>query len=186
MRGRSTRLLGWRLIASAAEEYRSDFGASLKPPPVVTSFRYKSSGKPRPKKNQKPPPRPKESAHRLRPSRRRTEELPVFRSGWLRRSRNWTRPKRAAVHEEPRRQDLRDRRRDSPVFTSIVRGALFLIMTLSFAISSAINRSPGPPPKPQTSRAAARGADARVTAAAAAPESVAWRNLRLHLGLIDV
>jgi hypothetical protein len=37
-----------------AEEYRSDFGASLKPPPVVTSFRYKSSGKPRPKKNQKP------------------------------------------------------------------------------------------------------------------------------------
>ena len=54
MRGRSTRLLGWRLIASAAEEYRSDFGASLKPPPAVTSFRYKSSGKPRPKKNQKP------------------------------------------------------------------------------------------------------------------------------------
>ena len=35
-----------------AEEYRSDFGASLKPPPAVTSFRYKSSGKPRPKKNQ--------------------------------------------------------------------------------------------------------------------------------------
>lgn len=37
-----------------AEEYRSDFGAPLKPPPAVTSFRYKSSGKPRPKKNQKP------------------------------------------------------------------------------------------------------------------------------------
>lgn len=37
-----------------AEEYRSDFGASLKPPPSVTSFRYKSSGKSRPKKNQKP------------------------------------------------------------------------------------------------------------------------------------
>ena len=51
-----------------AEEYRSDFGASLKPPPAVTSFRYKSSGKPRPKKNQKPPPRPKEPAHRPRPS----------------------------------------------------------------------------------------------------------------------
>jgi hypothetical protein len=37
-----------------AEEYRSDFGGSLKPPAAVTSFRYKSSGKPRPKKNQKP------------------------------------------------------------------------------------------------------------------------------------
>jgi small-conductance mechanosensitive channel len=37
-----------------AEEYRSDFGASLKPPPAVTSFRYKSSGKPRPKKTQSP------------------------------------------------------------------------------------------------------------------------------------
>jgi hypothetical protein len=37
-----------------AEEYRSDFGGSLKPPPAVTSFRYKSSGKRRPKKNQRP------------------------------------------------------------------------------------------------------------------------------------
>lgn len=36
-----------------AEEYRSDFGAPLKPPPGVTSFRYKSSGKVKPKKNQK-------------------------------------------------------------------------------------------------------------------------------------
>ena len=45
------------LLAEAiqvAEEYRSDFGAPLKPPPAVTSFRYKSSGKPRPKKTQKP------------------------------------------------------------------------------------------------------------------------------------
>ena len=37
-----------------AEEYRSDFGASLKPPAAVTSFRYKSSGKAKPKKTQKP------------------------------------------------------------------------------------------------------------------------------------
>ena len=37
-----------------AEEYRSDFGAPLKPPPAVTSFRYKSAGKPKPKKNHKP------------------------------------------------------------------------------------------------------------------------------------
>src|SRR5277367_1562774 len=37
-----------------AEEYRADFGASLKPPPAVTSFRYKYSGKPRSRKNQKP------------------------------------------------------------------------------------------------------------------------------------
>jgi hypothetical protein len=45
------------LLAEAiqvAEEYRADFGASLKPPPAVTSFRYKSAGKPRSKKNQKP------------------------------------------------------------------------------------------------------------------------------------
>jgi hypothetical protein len=34
-----------------AEEYRSDFGAPLKPPPGVTSFRYKASGKPKPKKS---------------------------------------------------------------------------------------------------------------------------------------
>jgi hypothetical protein len=37
-----------------AEEYRSDFGAPLKPPPGVTSFRYKASGKLKPKKTQKP------------------------------------------------------------------------------------------------------------------------------------
>jgi len=45
------------LLAEAvqvAEEYRSDFGTSLKPPPAVTSFRYKSSARPRPKKNQMP------------------------------------------------------------------------------------------------------------------------------------
>lgn len=37
-----------------AEEYRSDFGAQLKAPPVVTSFRYKASARPKPKKTQKP------------------------------------------------------------------------------------------------------------------------------------
>jgi hypothetical protein len=37
-----------------AEEYRSDFGTLLKPPPAVTSFRYKASSKPKPKKAQKP------------------------------------------------------------------------------------------------------------------------------------
>lgn len=36
-----------------AEEYRSDFGASLKPPPGVTSFRFKASAKLKPKKTQK-------------------------------------------------------------------------------------------------------------------------------------
>ncbi|MGA7234213.1 MAG: hypothetical protein WBY44_00940 [Bryobacteraceae bacterium] len=45
-----------------AEEYRSDFGAPLKPPPAVTSFRYKSSGRPRPKKNQKPATATKEAS----------------------------------------------------------------------------------------------------------------------------
>jgi hypothetical protein len=36
-----------------AEEYRSDFGAPLKPPPSVTAFRYKAAGKPKVKKAQK-------------------------------------------------------------------------------------------------------------------------------------
>jgi hypothetical protein len=36
-----------------AEEYRADFGAPLKPPAAVTAFRYKASGKPRPKKGAK-------------------------------------------------------------------------------------------------------------------------------------
>jgi len=38
-----------------AEEYRADFGAPLKPPPAVTAFRYKASGKARAKKAAKPP-----------------------------------------------------------------------------------------------------------------------------------
>ena len=33
-----------------AEEYRTDFGAALKPPPAVTAFRYKASTKPKAKK----------------------------------------------------------------------------------------------------------------------------------------
>jgi len=42
-----------------AEEYRADFGKALKPPPVVTAFRYKASGKPKAKKAAKQPtPRP--------------------------------------------------------------------------------------------------------------------------------
>jgi hypothetical protein len=38
-----------------AEEYRADFGGPLKPPAAVTAFRYKASGKPRPKKTAKEP-----------------------------------------------------------------------------------------------------------------------------------
>ena len=33
-----------------ADEYRADFGAVLKPPPVVTAFRYKATAKPKAKK----------------------------------------------------------------------------------------------------------------------------------------
>src|SRR4249919_3617971 len=33
-----------------AEEYRTDFGAALKPPPSVSAFRFKASAKPKPKK----------------------------------------------------------------------------------------------------------------------------------------
>lgn len=38
-----------------AEEYRADFGATLKPPTSVTAFRYKSSGKSKIKKTAKHP-----------------------------------------------------------------------------------------------------------------------------------
>jgi hypothetical protein len=36
--------------AALAEEYRADFGAPLKPPSHITAFRYKTSGKSKPKK----------------------------------------------------------------------------------------------------------------------------------------
>ncbi len=49
-----------------SEEYRADFGGPLKPPPAVTAFRYKASGKPRPKKTaaaaKEPAPAPKPQA----------------------------------------------------------------------------------------------------------------------------
>lgn len=35
---------------SISEEYRADFGGPLKPPPIVTAFRYKPSGKHKAKK----------------------------------------------------------------------------------------------------------------------------------------
>ena len=53
------------LLAEAvqiAEEYRSDFGASLKPPVQVTAFRYKASSKPKPKKAAKPAAAPPKAA----------------------------------------------------------------------------------------------------------------------------
>ncbi len=40
---------------SIAEEYRADFGVPLKPPAPVTAFRYKRSGRPRPRKDGKQP-----------------------------------------------------------------------------------------------------------------------------------
>lgn len=36
--------------AHLAEEYRTDFGATLKPPINITAFRYKAGAKPKPKK----------------------------------------------------------------------------------------------------------------------------------------
>src|SRR5215470_6736551 len=48
------------LLAEAvqiAEEYRADFGAVLKPPVQVTSFRYKASSKPKAKKAAKADPK---------------------------------------------------------------------------------------------------------------------------------
>ena len=60
-----------------AEEYRSDFGGALKPPPHVTAFRYKASGRPKGKKAAKPtagkpaepvraePPKPQKMDHKV-------------------------------------------------------------------------------------------------------------------------
>ena len=36
--------------AHLADEYRTDFGGQLKPPPQITAFRFKSGVKPKPKK----------------------------------------------------------------------------------------------------------------------------------------
>ena len=48
MEGRFRELL--TEAAQIAEEYRADFGGQLKPPPQITAFRFKSSGKPKAKK----------------------------------------------------------------------------------------------------------------------------------------
>jgi hypothetical protein len=53
MESRFRELLGEAV--SIAEEFRADFGGPLKPPPNVTAFRYKASGKPKSKKLGKPP-----------------------------------------------------------------------------------------------------------------------------------
>jgi hypothetical protein len=42
--------------AQIAQEYHADFGSALKPPPSITSFRYKAGGKAKPKKTAKAPP----------------------------------------------------------------------------------------------------------------------------------
>jgi|SRR6185312_9409843 hypothetical protein len=36
--------------ARVADEYRADFGSTLKPPPQITAFRYKAASKGKPKK----------------------------------------------------------------------------------------------------------------------------------------
>jgi hypothetical protein len=53
MEARFRELLGEAV--ALAEEYRADFGGPLKPPPAVTAFRYKSSGRAKAKKAPKPP-----------------------------------------------------------------------------------------------------------------------------------
>lgn len=52
MEARFRELLGEAV--ALAEEYRADFGGPLKPPPAVTAFRYKSSGRAKAKKAPKP------------------------------------------------------------------------------------------------------------------------------------
>jgi hypothetical protein len=53
--------------ASIAEEYRSDFGGPLKPPPAVTAFRFKTSTRPKAKKAVKPPPAKDTKASETKP-----------------------------------------------------------------------------------------------------------------------
>jgi hypothetical protein len=53
-----------------AEEYRTDFGAVLKPPPAVTAFRYKASARPKARKaagNAKPAAAAKPAAPKSEP-----------------------------------------------------------------------------------------------------------------------
>jgi hypothetical protein len=64
------------LLAEAvqvAEEYRADFGVPLKPPPPVTAFRFKASGR---AKGRKPAPKPKPGAKEEKPAPR-AEPAPV-------------------------------------------------------------------------------------------------------------
>lgn len=58
-----------------AEDYRQDFGAAPKLPPAVTAFRFKSGGKPKPKKPAAPPapaagkPEPKPAKPEAKPAK---------------------------------------------------------------------------------------------------------------------
>jgi len=52
---------------SLAEEYRSDFGAPLKPPANITAFRYKAAGRAKAKKAAKPPAAPAPKSGRPEP-----------------------------------------------------------------------------------------------------------------------
>ena len=84
-----------------AEEYHADFRATLKPPVVVTAFRYKSG------KAKKPAPLSKQAARvavAAPPPAKRTRRSPRFRNS-RRRGRSWMRPRRRAN----RRRDLDDR-----------------------------------------------------------------------------
>jgi hypothetical protein len=56
-----------------AEEYRADFGAPLKPPPTVTAFRYKPSGKAKSKKSAKPHAAKTPEPARVEPKEQKTD-----------------------------------------------------------------------------------------------------------------
>ena len=64
--------------AAIAEEYRSDFGLALKPPAVVTAFRFKAHGKAKVKKaaavEQKPSPKVAGLQKRLATAKAKLEE----------------------------------------------------------------------------------------------------------------
>jgi hypothetical protein len=56
--------------AQIAEEYRADFGGTLKPPSPVTAFRYKASSKTKSKKTAKPKPAPPATPAPAKPNKK--------------------------------------------------------------------------------------------------------------------
>lgn len=99
--------------AQVAHEYQNDFGVALKPPPSITTFRFKSAtGKPasKTKKATAPVPKPEKAPEKaVNPKIAPLREAPGAGPRKTGDGKN-----RRQADPESRRQDLRDRRRHSP------------------------------------------------------------------------